>query len=123
MQVLQDVWNPPNPGLRFKVTIPQEELAFNQTQAMDLMYLNGVPVLHVVDIGTDLGNAAALNGSTVEDAWEKLGLYGKRSTQATRTNCEWTAEASLLPPAELSIRIRLAFHYKLRGSRAKIRVG
>ena len=39
-------------GLRFKVSMPEEDLSFNQTLAMDLMYLDNKPVLHVVDVAT-----------------------------------------------------------------------
>lgn len=56
-------------GLRFKVNMPQEDLSFNQTLALDLMYIDGTPILHVVDIATSFGNAAVLTGSTVEDVW------------------------------------------------------
>ena len=56
-------------GLRFKVAMPEEELAFNQTLAMDLMYLDNLPILHIVDVATGFSNAAHLSGSSVEDVW------------------------------------------------------
>lgn len=49
--------------------MPHEDLSFNQDLAMEIMYLDGQPVLHVVDIGTGFGNAAPLSESTVEVVW------------------------------------------------------
>lgn len=50
----------------------QVELDFNQTLSMDLMFIYGTEILHVVDVATGFGNAAVLSGSTVEDVWSTL---------------------------------------------------
>lgn len=42
-------------------------LAFNQDIAMDLMYIDGRTILHLVDRGTGFGNAGVLQGAVVED--------------------------------------------------------
>lgn len=55
--------------LRFRVTMPDEDLLFNRDLSMDIMYIYGVTVLHVVDVATGFGNAAALPGASVDDVW------------------------------------------------------
>lgn len=36
---------------------------------MDIIYIDGVTVLHVVDVANGFGNAAVLPGASVDDVW------------------------------------------------------
>ena len=57
------------PG-RFRVSLPSEDIVFNRTVYMDIMYLDGKSVLHVVDKDTQFSAATFLShGVTTEDAW------------------------------------------------------
>ena len=58
------------PPERFKVSLPNDEIIFNHTLALDLMWLNSKAVLHVVDTQTHFSSAAFLRGQTVEDVWD-----------------------------------------------------
>jgi hypothetical protein len=53
---------------RFKVSMP-ENVVFNQTLAMDIMYLEGKALLHVVDTSTNFSNAIFLQSQSVESIW------------------------------------------------------
>lgn len=55
---------------RFKVSLPNDEVTFNREVALDLMWVEGKAVLHVVDIDTHFNNAIFLKGQSVEDVWE-----------------------------------------------------
>ena len=54
---------------RFRVALPTQDIVFNQTVLLDLMYLDGKPVLHVVDKDTLFSAATLLQGETVEAVW------------------------------------------------------
>lgn len=57
------------PG-RFRVALPPEELIFNRTILMDLMFLDGQPVLHTIDKVTLLSAAGFLTeGETAGAVW------------------------------------------------------
>lgn len=56
--------------LRFKVSDPTLKIIFNETVALDLMWLNHKAVLHVVDIHAHFSNAVFLKGHSVEDVWQ-----------------------------------------------------
>ena len=58
------------PPQRFRVTIPPDEIVFNKEVALDLMWLEGKAVLHVVDCQTHFNSAAFLKGQSVEDVWD-----------------------------------------------------
>ena len=58
------------PRERFKVTIPPDKIVFNEEVALDLMWLEGNAVLHVVDCQTHFNSACKLKGHSVEDVWE-----------------------------------------------------
>lgn len=62
------------PPERFKVSIPEENIVFNQEVALDLMWLDGKALLHIVDTQTHFMSAAFLKGQTVEDVWETFVL-------------------------------------------------
>jgi hypothetical protein len=57
------------PQLRFKVAFPHDG-RFAEEIALDLQYIDGVPLLHVVDLRTGLGAAQWLQGATIEAVWE-----------------------------------------------------
>jgi len=54
---------------RFRVALPTQDIVFNHTVLLDLMYLDGKPVLHVVDKDTLFSAATLLQGETVEAVW------------------------------------------------------
>ena len=55
---------------RFKVSMPNEKVIFNREVALDLMWLDGKAILHVVDIDTSFNSAHFLKGQTVEHVWD-----------------------------------------------------
>jgi len=54
---------------RFRMALPTQDIVFNRTVLLDLMYLDGKPVLHVVDKDTLFSTATLLQGETVEAVW------------------------------------------------------
>ena len=58
------------PPERFRVTSPPDQIIFNEEVALDLMWLEGKAILHVVDCHTHFNSASALKGHSVEDVWE-----------------------------------------------------
>lgn len=59
--------------LSFKVRFP-DSVVFNKRIALDLMYLSGDPVLHIVDIGTNFSAARFLSGEDAKTIWNTF-LY------------------------------------------------
>lgn len=55
---------------RFKLTIGNENQAFNSVVAMDVMYLRGKPVLHIVDEATHFASAMFLKNVTSLEVWK-----------------------------------------------------
>ena len=55
---------------RFKVSLPNEKTIFNREVSLDLMWLGGKAVLHILDIYTHFNSAAFLKGQTVEHVWD-----------------------------------------------------
>lgn len=55
---------------RFRVSLPPTEIAFNREVAIDLMWLEGKAILHVVDVETRFNSAMFLKAHTVEAVWE-----------------------------------------------------
>jgi hypothetical protein len=51
------------------VDFPHDGL-FAEEIALDRQYIDGVPLLHVVDLTTGIGAAQWLQGATVEAVWE-----------------------------------------------------
>ena len=58
------------PRERFKVTVPPDKIIFNEEVAIDLMWLEGNAILHVVDCQTHFNSACELKGQSVEDVWD-----------------------------------------------------
>lgn len=57
------------PG-RFRVALPPDDICFNRTVLLDVMYLDGSPVLHVIDKNTRFGAAAFMSaGESVDATW------------------------------------------------------
>jgi len=54
---------------RIRVALPTQDIIFNQTVLLDLMFLDGKPVLHMVDEDTLFSAATFLQGETVEAVW------------------------------------------------------
>lgn len=55
---------------RFPVSILEEEIKFNHEVAVDLMWLKGNPILHIVDTQTRFQNAILLKGESARDVWD-----------------------------------------------------
>jgi len=55
---------------RFRTTMPSDDLSFNRTVYLDLMYLEGKSVLHVVDHDTAFSAAAFTDGERVDVLWQ-----------------------------------------------------
>eukprot|EP00170_Pyropia_yezoensis_P002751 contig_11549_g2756 len=55
---------------RFRVALPSEDIVFNRTVLLDIMYLDGKPPLHMVDKDTLFTAAEFLfSGEPTEDVW------------------------------------------------------
>ena len=54
---------------RFRVALPHDDIVFNRLILLDIMYLDGKPVLHVIYKDTLFSAAAFLEGETVEVVW------------------------------------------------------
>lgn len=65
--------NAKSPG-RFKFTIRDEDMNFNYSIQVDVMYLDGKPVLHVVDQATAFQAGKFLPSMSAKHAWDTLRL-------------------------------------------------
>lgn len=59
-----------NALLHFRVSMGHEDVQFNARSYIDIMYLDGKPVLHVVDESTHFSAASFLTRTTAEAVWE-----------------------------------------------------
>lgn len=66
------------PG-RFRVALPPDEVTFNRVVLVDLMYLDGRSVMHIVGKETLFSAAAFTKGERLEDLWR---LYSAAWAQA-----------------------------------------
>lgn len=56
---------------RFRLALPSEDIVFNRTVMLDIMWLDGSPALHVFDKDTLLSAACFLSkGETAKDVWD-----------------------------------------------------
>ena len=62
----------PAPHHSFRVSLPNEDVVFNRTVCMDIMFLEGKLVLHVVDKDTKFSTAAFLRSGTADETWDRL---------------------------------------------------
>ena len=60
-----------SPG-RFKFTLRDNDICFNHTIIIDIMYIDGSPVLHVVDEATRFQAARWLNNISAQTTWDAL---------------------------------------------------
>ena len=58
-----------NAPMRFRVTMGAENVKFNERLMMDIMYLDGQPVLHIVDEGTRFSAAKFLEDLSAKSVW------------------------------------------------------
>jgi hypothetical protein len=63
---------------RFKLTMGMDDVQFNHIVAVDVMYLDGKPVLHIVDEATHFQTAAFLTKVTAEETWNVLSCSWSR---------------------------------------------
>lgn len=54
---------------RFRVSFPKNICVFNHELALDLMWLDGNSVFHVVDLHTHFSSAIFLRGKSTKDVW------------------------------------------------------
>jgi hypothetical protein len=78
MQILEDISRSCDPcqriaprPIRFKVS-GGEKTVFNATVAIDLLYLDGAPVLHIVDLSTNFSAAQFLPDVSTNTVWSCL---------------------------------------------------
>lgn len=57
------------PPFKLGASVPMEEVLFNREVSIDLMCLNGKPVLHVVDTDTGFLNGVIIKYKTTEGLW------------------------------------------------------
>lgn len=57
---------------RFKLAVGTEDLRFNHTVAVDVMYLDGSPVLHIVDEATHFMSACFLRNVSSREIWSAI---------------------------------------------------
>ena len=57
---------------QFKVTVGTDDLRFNQILAVDIIYINEKPVLHVVDEATHYQAAVSLRRFSAEETWKAI---------------------------------------------------
>ena len=62
-----------SPG-RFKFNL-RDDLSFNQSIIVDIMYINGRPILHVVDEETRYQSGRFLTNISTKTTWDTLRLY------------------------------------------------
>lgn len=55
---------------RFRVALPHDDIVFNRTVFLDLMFLKSKPVLHIVDMDTKFSAASFLERETTEELWK-----------------------------------------------------
>ena len=55
--------------MRFRVALPEESITFNADVAFDFVWLDGRPVLHVVDLQTRFQNAVFMHSKSTEAVW------------------------------------------------------
>lgn len=52
--------------------MPPQSIVFNRELSMDLLWLDKVPVLHVVDTHTAFKNAEFIRGKSSKELWESF---------------------------------------------------
>lgn len=57
------------PG-RFRVSMPKDEIVFNRTVLLDLMFIFSNPILHMIDEETNFSGACFVPKQTTEAVWK-----------------------------------------------------
>lgn len=57
---------------RFQVMIRKDDLHFNHIVAIDVMYINSRPILHLVDEATPFNSAQFLKNMTSQHVWKSI---------------------------------------------------
>ena len=57
---------------RFRVSFGAEHVQFNERVLMDIMYINGDPILHIVDEGTHFSAEKILPAVSTDSVWQAL---------------------------------------------------
>lgn len=63
-----------SPPFRFRASLPPVSIKFNHEAPIDLMWLDGNPVLNVVDVNTGIKNVVFDENKTSEKLWENFVL-------------------------------------------------
>ena len=61
-----------NTPLRFRISLGSENLRFNETVFIDVMYIENRPVLHIVDSATHFSAACFLPDMSVKIVWSTI---------------------------------------------------
>ena len=61
-----------NAPMRFRVSIGRKDIQFNARAYIDIMYLDGRPVLHIVDEATRFSSARFLSQETTESVSDAI---------------------------------------------------
>ncbi len=78
----QRIWNGPR---RFRVSIGQENFRFNAEAYIDVMYIDGRPVLYIIDADIRFSDAIFLPKVTTDAVWEALFCVGQVCRPDSRT--------------------------------------
>lgn len=57
---------------RFKLTVGSDELSFNHRILLDTMFIDGRPVIHIIDEGTHYSAAGFLKSQTADAVWRVI---------------------------------------------------
>jgi hypothetical protein len=63
-----------SPG-RFKFKLPDDSIDFNHSIYVDIMYIDNMPILHIIDEATRFSAARFLRDVSAKHTWETLRLY------------------------------------------------
>lgn len=80
--------------LRFRVSMPEEHLVFNEELSLELMWLNGKAVLHIVDTATGFNAAEPLRANPSKTSGTHSLLVGLQFIPAAPTKSASTKAAS-----------------------------
>ena len=56
----------------FKLTVGTDDLKFNHNVQVDTMFINGRPVIHIVDQATHFSSAAFLKNQSSKEVWKAI---------------------------------------------------
>lgn len=85
------------PPQRFTVSLPPSDIVFNQSVAMDLTWIEGNAVLHIVDKESHFNAACFLKSQTIEGVLESFVTCWASLYIGYPEKFEWTRAAYLHP--------------------------